>query len=66
MGVCVPSEVGIVREAFPGDVVILTPWDPSSELASELTTSPSVITTVSRPHDLELLAARGDRPRVLV
>ena len=66
IGVGIPSEVGIVREAFPGDVVILNPWDPSSELARELTTDSSVITTVSRLHDLELLAGRGDRPRVLV
>ena len=66
VGVGIPSEVGIVREAFPGDLVILNPWDPSSELATELTRDSSVITTVSRLHDLELLAARGDRPRVLV
>ena len=66
VGVGIPSEVGIVREAFRGDVVILNPWDPSSELATELTGDSSVITTVSRLHDLELLAARGDRPRVLV
>ncbi len=66
VGVGIPSEVGIVREAFPGDVVILNPWDPASELATELTKDSSVITTVSRLQDLELLAARGDRPRVLV
>ena len=66
VGVGIPSEVGIVREAFPGDLVILNPWDPSSELATELTRDSSVITTVSRLHDLELLAARGDRSRVLV
>ena len=33
VGVGIPSEVGIVREAFPGDVVILNPWDASSNLA---------------------------------
>jgi alanine racemase len=44
IAVGIPSEVGIVREAFPGDVVILNPWDPSSPLAGELTTKPSVIT----------------------
>ena len=66
VGVGIPSEVGVVREAFPGDVVILNPWDPSSELARELTRDSSVITTVSRLQDLELLAARDDRPRVLV
>ena len=66
VGVGIPSEVGVVREAFPGDVVILNPWDPSSELARGLTKDSSVITTVSRLQDLELLAARADRPRVLV
>jgi Alanine racemase, N-terminal domain len=66
VGVGIPSEVGTVREAFPGDLVILNPWEPSSELATELTRDTSVITTVSRLHDLELLAASGDRPRVLV
>ena len=66
VGVGIPSEVGIVREAFSGDVVILNPWDSSSSLAAELASEPSVITTVSRLSDLELLAARGDRPRVLV
>ena len=66
VGVGIPSEVGVVREAFPGDVVILNPWDPASELATKLTRDSSVITTVSRLQDLELLAARGDRPRVLI
>ena len=33
IGVGIPAEVGIVREAFPGDVVILNPWDASSNLA---------------------------------
>jgi Alanine racemase, N-terminal domain len=62
VAVGIPSEVAVVREAFPGDVVILNPWDASSELISD----GSVITTVSRLNDLEMLAARGDRPRVLV
>jgi Alanine racemase, N-terminal domain len=66
IGVGIPSEVGIVREIFPGDVVILSPWDSSSQLARELTLEPSMITTVSRLSDLELLAARDDHPRVLV
>jgi Alanine racemase, N-terminal domain len=66
IGVGIPSEVGIVRDAFRGDIVILNPWDASSSLARELTREPSVITTVSRLGDLDLLAASGDRPRVLV
>jgi hypothetical protein len=66
VAVGLPSEVGIVREVFPGDVVILNPWDASSQLARDLTQNPSVISTVSRLGDLELLVSRGDRPRVLV
>ena len=66
VGVGMPSEVDTVREAFPGDVVILNPWDPSAELAGKLTADSSVITTVSRLHDLELLAGRDGRPRVVV
>jgi alanine racemase len=66
VAVGIPSEVGIVREAFSGEIVILNPWDSSSSLASELASEPAVITTVSRLSDLELLAARADRPRVLV
>ena len=66
VGVGIPSEVGIVREVFPGDVVVLSPWDSSSQLARELTFEPSVIATVSRLSDLKLLAERDDPPRVLV
>jgi alanine racemase len=66
IAVGIPSEVGIVGEAFSGDVVILNPWDSSSSLATELTFEPSVITTVSRLSDLQRLAARSDQPRVLV
>jgi len=66
VAVGIASEVGIVREAFSGEIVILNPWDSSSSLGSELASEPAVITTVSRLSDLELLAARGDRPRVLI
>jgi Alanine racemase, N-terminal domain len=66
VGVGMPSEVDTVREAFPGDVVILNPWDPSAELAGKLTAESSVITTVSRLPDLALLAGRDGRPRVVV
>ena len=31
IAVGIPSEVAVVREAFPGDVVILNPWDASSK-----------------------------------
>jgi alanine racemase len=66
VAVGIPSEVSVVREGFPGDVVILNPWDSASDLATKLTFDPSVITTVSRLSDLAMLAARGDHPRVLV
>jgi alanine racemase len=66
VAVGIPPEVSVLREAFPGNVVILNPWDSVSDLATKLTFDPSVITTVSRLSDLELLAARGDHPRVLV
>ena len=60
------AEVASVRAAFAGDIVILNPWDPSSEVATDLLADHSVITTVSRLSDLAQLAARTDRPRVLV
>jgi alanine racemase len=34
IAVGIPSEVAVVREAFPDDVVILNPWDASSKLAT--------------------------------
>jgi hypothetical protein len=64
-------EVESVRDAFPGDIVILNPWDSNSTLAAELAGDSRVISTVSRISDLERLAARdqlpgGHRPRVQV
>ena len=41
VAVGIPSEVGIVREAFSGDVVILNPWNSSSSLGSELISEPA-------------------------
>ena len=61
-----PNEVAIVAETFPGDLVILNPFDPASPLARELLEHPRVITTVSRLADLAQLAAEGTRPRVLL
>lgn len=60
------AEVATVREGFAGDIVVMNPWDPASEVATDLLSDRSVITTVSRLSDLALLAAREDRPRVLV
>lgn len=69
------SEVALVRDAFAGDVVVLTPWRPDDELADELSRDPRVITTVSRLVDLSSIADRAEtaaaggttsRPRVLL
>jgi hypothetical protein len=63
-------EVELVRDAFPGNIVILNPWDSSSALAAKLAADPGVISTVSRISDLERLASDqlpgGHRPRVLI
>ena len=62
-------EVAAVAEAFPGDIVILNPWEPDSDGAAALAADPRVISTVSRLADLEKLAGdqpAGHRPRVLV
>ncbi|SDD22560.1 alanine racemase [Auraticoccus monumenti] len=61
------SEVGSVREAISGDVVVLTPWRADDLDAVALATDPKVITTVSREVDLAALSAGGERaPRVLL
>jgi hypothetical protein len=61
------SEVGVVRAAFGGDVVVLQPYEQGDGgLAHTLTSDPHVLTTVSRLDDLRALAAGGGRPRVLV
>ncbi|WP_166649268.1 alanine racemase [Naumannella halotolerans] len=54
-------EIDPVREAFDGDIVVLTPW--SEDFPA---TDPRVIPTVSRLGDLARLAAAGERRRVLV
>jgi alanine racemase len=63
-------EVELVRDAFPGNIVILHPWDSSSALAAKLAAEPRVISTVSRISDLERLASDqlpgSHRPRVLI
>lgn len=65
IAVGLPSEVAAVRDAFSGDIVVLTPWRPDDPLAAELTRDPRVISTISRLADLEAVAAEGARPRVL-
>lgn len=74
IAVGVAREVGLVRDAFPGNVVIMNPWERSSEVAVELLADARVLTTVSRLADLTELAELagpsevegGSRPRVLV
>lgn len=66
IAVGIPSEVETVREVFPGDIVILNPWDPASDLARTLAVDPQVVTTVSRADDLARLAELASPPRVLV
>lgn len=61
------SEVGSVRDAFAGDVVVLTPWRADDHDAVALATDPRVISTVSREVDLAALAAGAEpAPRVLL
>lgn len=45
---------------FPRDVLVLSPWRPGADAP------PEVIHTVSRIADLKDLAARGDRPNVVI
>lgn len=62
-------EVAAVRDIFPGDIVVMTPWRPDNELAAALATDPRIISTVSGVADLATIAAQatdGSRPRVLV
>ncbi|HYP46643.1 MAG TPA: alanine racemase [Propionibacteriaceae bacterium] len=59
-------EVEQVREAFSGDIVVLTPFDRADERARLLVGDPRVITTVSRIEDLEYVAGLAAGPRVVV
>jgi hypothetical protein len=59
-------EVSEVREEFPGDIVILYPWEAHSDVARELAGDDRVITTVSRADDLAWIAELNSRPRVLI
>jgi alanine racemase len=70
IAVGLPSEVGQVRDAFSGDVVIMMPWRPDDDLARTLLADPRVITTVSRVEDLAAIAALAadldQPPRVIL
>ncbi|MVA74668.1 alanine racemase [Auraticoccus sp. F435] len=60
------DEVAQVRDAFSGDVVVLTPWRAHDTQAVALATDPRVVTTVSREVDLAALVAAEGTPRVLL
>ncbi|MFP5282927.1 MAG: alanine racemase, partial [Actinomycetes bacterium] len=66
LAVGMPGEVAAVREAFPGDVVILMPFDADDPEAVRLLADPRVITTVTRLDDLARVQAAGPEARVLV
>jgi alanine racemase-like protein len=57
------AEVAPVAERFAGSVLVLSPWRPFEERA---TFGDHVVHTVGRLADLEELARRGDRPRVVL
>ncbi len=56
------DEVAAAREAFGGDLTVLTPWRSFDEPVYD----PRVIHTVGRLEDLRELSARADRPRVVL
>ena len=60
------QEVASVREAFGGDIVVLTPFGQDNPLAAEMLADPRVITTVSRLADLPVVAELAERPRVVL
>ena len=57
------AEVAPVAERFDGSVLVLSPWRPFEARA---TFGEHVVHTVGRLPDLEELARRGDRPRVVL
>jgi alanine racemase len=57
------SEVEHVTRRYPGSVMVLTPWRP---FEPRLVHGPRIVHTVGRLADLDLLAARDDRPRVVL
>ncbi|MFT3888231.1 MAG: alanine racemase [Arachnia sp.] len=67
IAVGIAQEVAVVRRGgWSGDVVVLNPWRPFDAVAGALLGDPHVITTVSRPEDLRLLAAEHPGARVIV
>lgn len=66
MAVGIASEVARVRDAFGGDIVVLSPWRPDNDDALDLARDERVISTISRAGDLAALASADSTPRVLV
>ena len=57
------DEVEDVSTRFDGTILVLTPWRPFEQ---RVVYDDRVVHTVGRLEDLEALAARGDRPRVVL
>lgn len=57
------DEVEDVRTRFDGTILVLTPWRPFEQ---RVVHDDRVVHTVGRLEDLEALAAREDRPRVVL
>ena len=57
------SEVAEAEGSFDGSVMVLTPWRP---FVTEAVFDEHVVHTVGRLEDLQALAARDDRPRVVL
>ncbi len=57
------DEVPEASLRYDGSVLVLTPWRPFEE---RVTYGPDVVHTVGRLEDLQVLAARDDRPRVVL
>ena len=57
------DEVEDARTRFDGTILVLTPWRPFEQ---RVVYDDRVVHTVGRLEDLETLAARGDRPRVVL
>lgn len=56
------DELPSVRDCFPGDLLVLSPWRPGLPVPED----PQVISTVSRLADLRELAAGDGRPRIVL
>jgi hypothetical protein len=57
------AEVDDVRSRFDGTILVLTPWRPFEQ---RVVYDDRVVHTVGRLEDLQALAARDDRPRIVL